>query len=77
MKTTEQFKKIRFDDVPEVLVELSRKTIRSRGLVVFHLENSLLNFLLRIRGIKYIVFLHGNLGDVICSRLIQGEVTFF
>jgi hypothetical protein len=44
---------------------------------VFHLENNFVNFLLSVESSKQVVFLHGNLGYVICSGLIHTEVTFF
>jgi hypothetical protein len=50
MKEAEQIQKIEFDDIPDILIELSREAIRTRGFIVFYLENHFSYFLLGIRS---------------------------
>jgi hypothetical protein len=50
MQKIEQLKEVRFDNFPEVLIKFSWDAIWTRGFVVFHLENSFLNFFLCVEG---------------------------
>jgi hypothetical protein len=57
MKEAEQIQKIEFDDIPDILIELSREAIRTRGFIVFYLENHFSYFLLSIRCRNQAIFL--------------------
>jgi hypothetical protein len=64
MKIAEQLEKVRFNGTPECLIKLCWESIRSWCLVVLHLENWFLNFILRIGKIEKVIFLNGNLGYI-------------
>jgi hypothetical protein len=76
MKTAEQIKQVPFDSIPECLIKLSWEAKRTRCFVVFHLEDSLSYFLFRVLSRKKVIFLNGNLGNIICLGFIHIEVAF-
>jgi hypothetical protein len=75
MKIIEQISKVRPNHIPERLVELSWEAIRARSFIVFHLENNFSYFILSIRRSEKVILHIRNPMDIICSRLIQREVT--
>jgi hypothetical protein len=74
MKEPKQIQKIGLDDILEILIELNWETIRARGFIIFHLENCFSYFLLGLRCRNQAFF--SPLGDIICSRLMEGEGSF-
>jgi hypothetical protein len=77
MKITKLLHRIVLYDFPEVLVKLSRKAIWARGLVALHLKDRFSYLILRERSNKESIFFLRSFEDIICSRLIQREITLF